>query len=42
MVVGSMLLPGFKLDHGVVEAALKGGVLKAELRNLSLYGGSGR
>jgi AsmA protein len=42
MVVGSMLLPGFKLDHGVVEAALKGGVLKADLRNLSLYGGSGR
>jgi AsmA protein len=42
MVVGSMLLPGFKLDHGVVEAALKGGVLKAELRNLALYGGSGR
>ena len=42
LVVGSMVLPGFKLDHGVVEAALKGGVLKAELRNLSLYGGSGR
>ena len=42
MVVGSMLLPGFKLDHGVVAADLKGGVLKADLRNLSLYGGSGR
>jgi AsmA protein len=42
MVVGSMLLPGFKLDHGVVEAALKGGVLRADLRNLALYGGSGR
>ena len=42
LVVGQMLLPGFKLDHGRVEAALKGGVLKAELRNLSLYGGNGR
>jgi AsmA protein len=42
LVVGQMLLPGFKLDHGVVEAALKGGVLKAEMRNLSLYGGTGR
>jgi AsmA protein len=42
MVVGSMILPGFKLDHGVVEAGLKGGVLKAQLRNLALYGGSGR
>jgi AsmA protein len=42
LVVGAMALPGFRLDHGVVEAALKGGVLKAELRNLSLYGGSGR
>jgi AsmA protein len=42
MVVGQMLLPGFKLDHGVVDATLKGGVLKADLRNLSLYGGSGR
>ena len=42
LVVGQMLLPGFKLDHGVVEAGLKGGVLKAELRNLSLYGGNGR
>jgi AsmA protein len=42
LVVGQMLLPGFRLDHGVVEAGLKGGVLKAELRNLSLYGGNGR
>ena len=42
LVVGQMVLPGFKLDHGVVEADLKGGVLKAELRNLSLYGGNGR
>jgi len=42
LVVGSMLMPGFKLDHGMVQADLKGGVLKAELRNLSLYGGSGR
>jgi AsmA protein len=42
LVVGQMVLPGFKLDHGVVEANLKGGTLKAELRNLSLYGGSGR
>ena len=42
LIVGAMVLPGFKLDHGVVEAALKGGVLKAELRNLALYGGSGR
>jgi AsmA protein len=42
MVVGQMVLPGFKLDHGVVEAELKGGVLKADLRNLSLYGGSGK
>jgi AsmA protein len=42
LVVGQMLLPGFRLDHGVVEAGLKGGVLKAELRNLSLYGGDGR
>lgn len=42
LVVGAMALPGFRLDHGVVEANLKGGVLKAELRNLSLYGGSGR
>jgi AsmA protein len=42
LVVGSMLLPGFKLDHGMVQADLKGGVLKAELRNLSLYGGNGR
>jgi AsmA protein len=42
LVVGQMLLPGFKLDHGVVEAGLKGGVLKAELRSLSLYGGNGR
>ena len=42
MVVGSMILPGFKLDHGVVEAGLKGGLLKAELKNLALYGGSGR
>ena len=42
MVVGSMIVPGFKLDHGVVEAGLKGGVLKAELRNLALYGGAGR
>jgi len=42
LIVGAMVLPGFRLDHGVVEAALKGGVLKAELRNLSLYGGNGR
>jgi AsmA protein len=42
LVVGQMLLPGFSLDHGVVEAGLKGGVLRAELRNLSLYGGNGR
>ena len=42
LVVGSMTLPGFKLDHGAIDATLKGGVLKAELRNLSLYGGSGR
>ena len=42
LIVGQMLLPGFKLDHGVVEAALKGGMLKAEMRNLSLYGGNGR
>jgi AsmA protein len=42
MVVGSMILPGFKLDHGVVEAGLKGGMLKAELKNLALYGGAGR
>ena len=42
MVVGSMILPGFKMEHGVVEAGLKGGVLKADLRNLALYGGTGR
>jgi AsmA protein len=42
LVVGSMILPGFRLDHGRVDADLKGGVLKAELRNLSLYGGNGR
>jgi AsmA protein len=42
MVVGQMLLPGFKLDHGVVDASLKGGILKADLKNLSLYGGSGK
>lgn len=42
VVAGQMLLPGFKLDHGAVDATLKGGVLKAELRSLSLYGGSGR
>jgi AsmA protein len=42
LVVGSMVLPGFRLDHGRVDADLKGGVLKAELRNLSLYGGNGR
>ncbi len=42
MVVGSMILPGFKLEHGVVEAGLKGGMLKAELKNLALYGGAGR
>ena len=37
-----MMMPGFKLEHGRIETQLKDGVLKAELRNLSLYGGSGR
>src|SRR5262249_37422069 len=42
MVVGELSTPDLKLDHALVKASLKGGVLDADMSNISAYGGSGK
>jgi AsmA protein len=42
LVVGELTTPDLKLDHAIVKATLKGGVLNADLSNISAYGGSGK
>ena len=41
LAVGGLAMPDFKLDQAIVKANLKSGVLKAELQNISAYGGAG-
>lgn len=42
LVLGGLVVPDFKLDHAIVNANLKGGVLKADLSSVSAYGGTGK
>jgi AsmA protein len=42
LVVGAMIMPHLKLDQALVKAKLEDGVLKADLSNLTAYGGKGK
>jgi AsmA protein len=42
LVVGELVTPDLKLDHALVKASLKSGVLTADMSNISAYGGSGK
>jgi AsmA protein len=42
LVVGELVTPDLKLDHALVKASLKSGVLSADMSNISAYGGSGK
>ncbi|MGH7093399.1 MAG: AsmA family protein, partial [Stellaceae bacterium] len=41
LTLGGLVLPDIKVDHAVVAATLRGGVLKARLTRLAAYGGAG-
>jgi AsmA protein len=42
LVLGGLVLPNFKIDQAIVDVALKNGVLKADLSNVTAYGGNGK
>jgi len=42
LVVGGLVLPNLKLDQAVVKASLNNGVLKADLSDITCYGGNGK
>jgi AsmA protein len=42
LTAGAISLPDIRIDRAVVDAALHGGVLKANLTSLAAYGGSGK
>src|SRR5258706_4799690 len=42
LVVGELMTPSLKLDHALVKATLKSGVLNADMSKISAYGGSGK
>jgi AsmA protein len=42
LTIGALTLPEIKLDKVALNAALHGGVLKAEFSNIAAYGGSGK
>jgi AsmA protein len=42
LVLGGLVVPDLKLDQAIVTMALHDGVLKADLNNVTAYGGSGK
>nr|ACN58942.1 uncharacterized protein involved in outer membrane biogenesis [uncultured bacterium BLR7] len=42
LVVGGLVTPNIKLDQAVVAVLLKDGVLKADMTNITAYGGTGK
>jgi len=42
LVVGALSMPSVKMDHALVNVALHGGVLKADLSKLAIYSGTGK